>query len=79
MMNAMEEAKKLRVGGRGVSVSMKMRPLTEVIEMAVIPDQRRRSLGQSGVDDSSTGGGCKENIKGAVGIEGGEEEVTSVN
>jgi hypothetical protein len=69
MMNAVEEAKKLRIGGRGVSVSKKMRPLTEVIEMAVMPDQRRRSLGQDGVDDRSTGGGCKKNIKGAVGIE----------
>jgi hypothetical protein len=56
-----------------------MRPLTKVIDIAVMPDQWRRSLEQDGVDKSSTGGGCKENIKEAAGIEDGEDEMASFN
>jgi hypothetical protein len=89
---AVEGARKLRVGGGGVPTPKKVRPLTGVRGMVgAVPDQRRRSLGQcgaarcldsasvaGGLDSGSAGGGCGESMRGAVVARGGEEEVTSV-
>jgi hypothetical protein len=45
-MEAVERARKLRVGGGGVPASKRVRPLTRVRGMVgAVPDRRMRSLG----------------------------------